>query len=171
MLRRILLCVTLLPFIAIAQLWLSVPAPLGPNRGELGVPFGAVVTLAAGWLLVQATKSERFSTHRKVALPVMGAMWLCLVWMLGIALFSTPWTLVSVPVWLNPSELHYMPRPALWLPFHLFHAAGPVCLALALSASAPRERAIVFLGGVVPWVLATLGYMYLSQAAPTSYAG
>ncbi|MBN8614938.1 MAG: hypothetical protein J0L92_30340 [Deltaproteobacteria bacterium] len=76
-----------------------------------------------------------------------------------------------MPMWLDRGESHFMLRPALWLPFHLFHAAGPVCLALAVSTHERRARVVFVLGGVLPWVLATVGYTIASTLTAPTFIG
>lgn len=174
--RRVIVLALLVPFVAVAQLWLSSSAMMGPDRGELGWPLGAVIALLTIASLVWATDpraaSEPDARRRlRIVAPVMVALWLCAIGMALLATLSTPWTLVSVPMWLGPSEARFLLRPALWLPFHLLHAAGPVCLALAISTSERRARSLFILGGVLPWVLATVGYAIANTITAPTFLG
>lgn len=159
-------------FCALAQFVLSWVSFFRPNRGELPWPALVVTALSLIVLVVAARRDGVLLNTKHFVWCVAALCWAALFTMLFLSLQS-PWELIHIPVWLNPSEDGYVIRRGVWRPLHVLHALGPIAFVLAASArEQPRPmRWRVVWAGVVPWLLGSALYAYLLTLPRPIYMG
>lgn len=168
----LILALCAMMFCALAQFALLVSF-FGPNRGELPWPGGVAISAITAGVLVVAARSDGLLLKWGAFRWGLGALsWSTFLVMLVLTLDS-PWELIHIPVWLNPSEDGYLLRRGIWRPLHVLHALGPIALVLAASATeqSRARRLHVVLSGVVPWLLGSALYAYLLTLPRPVYLG
>lgn len=170
---RIVLFVLGLLFVAAAQSFLSEPFIFQPDTGELGWPAGATITALSAPLLWWASRPGGGRLwHPELLAGLAGLSWIAAAWIV-YSVATDPWTLHTIPQWLNPSTQEYRPSPGTWLPFHVLNAAGPVFAVLALGATEQPRRwrwRWAALGGA-PWLLGVAAYAALMAQTPPVFLG
>jgi len=168
---RALLFVVGLLFVGLAQLLLSEPFMFSPDVGELGWPVGLATTALSVPLLWWASRPDGGRLWNPQLLWGLAvSSWLAAGW-IALTAALDPWTLYTIPQWLDPSTLENRPSPGTWRPLHVLHAAGPVFLLLALCATQrPTRWRWLALGGA-PWLAGSGIYMILAALGGPAFLG